>query len=165
MCQRSPAGPEAAMGLLTGDALGPLAIAVAIFLLLVDLWHRRTFWAARFPPGPVPLPLLGNLLQMDFQNTLCYFDQVRKAGGGEQQRGAGTPPSSTQRGRGGEPQEMGRAQEPGARGLLPMAFVQGPKYGWDFPIKEGKGLERGVGLAVDWRSRRTALTLCGLGPF
>ncbi|KAF3814340.1 hypothetical protein GH733_017498 [Mirounga leonina] len=37
------------MGLLTGDTLGSLAVAVAIFLLL-----------------------------MDFQNTLCYFGQVTK---------------------------------------------------------------------------------------
>lgn len=66
------------MGLLSGVALGPLAVAVAIFLLLVDLMHRRRCWAARYPPGPVRMPLLGNLLQMDFQNALCYFDQLRQ---------------------------------------------------------------------------------------
>ncbi|XP_071465364.1 cytochrome P450 2D17-like [Marmota flaviventris] len=52
------------MGLLTG----PLCVAVAVFLLLVDLMHRRQLWAARYPPGPLPQPGLGNLLQIDFQN-------------------------------------------------------------------------------------------------
>ncbi|XP_058424218.1 cytochrome P450 2D14-like [Diceros bicornis minor] len=66
------------MGLLTGETLGPLAVAVAIFLLLVDLMHRRHRWAPRYPPGPMPLPGLGNLLQVDFQDTHCCFTQLRR---------------------------------------------------------------------------------------
>uniref|UniRef100_A0A8D2AWG7 Cytochrome P450 n=1 Tax=Sciurus vulgaris TaxID=55149 RepID=A0A8D2AWG7_SCIVU len=65
------------MGLLTGDALWTLGVAVAIFLLLVDLMHRRQRWAARYPPGPMPLPGLGNLLQIDFQNMTNSFQKLR----------------------------------------------------------------------------------------
>uniref|UniRef100_A0A2K5MNE5 Cytochrome P450 n=1 Tax=Cercocebus atys TaxID=9531 RepID=A0A2K5MNE5_CERAT len=59
------------------DALVPLAVTVAIFLLLVDLMHRRQRWAARYPPSPLPLPGLGNLLHVDFKNTPYCFDQLR----------------------------------------------------------------------------------------
>ncbi|XP_058424219.1 cytochrome P450 2D14-like [Diceros bicornis minor] len=65
------------MGLLTGETLGPLAVAVAIFLLLVDLMHRRQRWAPRYPPGPMPLPGLGNQLQVDFQDLLSCFTRLR----------------------------------------------------------------------------------------
>ena len=45
---------EAGMGLLTGETLGPLAVAVAIFLLLADLMHWRQRWAPRYPQAPGP---------------------------------------------------------------------------------------------------------------
>ncbi|XP_069347014.1 cytochrome P450 2D19-like isoform X3 [Eulemur rufifrons] len=66
------------MGLLTGDVLVSLALAVVIFLLLVDLMHRRPRWAARYPPGPMSMPGLGNLLQVDFQDIPCCFSQLRR---------------------------------------------------------------------------------------
>ncbi|KAL6087741.1 hypothetical protein STEG23_032795 [Scotinomys teguina] len=56
------------MGLSAGDGLWSVAIFMAIFLFLVDLMYRHHRWTARYPPGPVPLPVLGNLLQVDFQN-------------------------------------------------------------------------------------------------
>ncbi|XP_043737652.1 cytochrome P450 2D14 isoform X1 [Cervus elaphus] len=68
---------EAAMGLLSGDTLGTLAVAVLIFSLLLDLMHRRSRWAARYPPGPTPLPVLGNLLQVDFEDPRPSFSQLR----------------------------------------------------------------------------------------
>lgn len=74
---------EAAM-LLTGDTLA--ALAVAVFLLLVDQMHRHSRWAARYPPGPMPLPGLGNLLQVNFQDPLLSFSQVRRVGVGSVQR-------------------------------------------------------------------------------
>ncbi|ERE85344.1 cytochrome P450 2D10-like protein [Cricetulus griseus] len=56
------------MGLLTGDGLWSVAVLTVIFILLVDLMYRRQRWTARYPPGPMPLPLLGNLLQVDLKN-------------------------------------------------------------------------------------------------
>ncbi|XP_023558419.1 cytochrome P450 2D16-like isoform X3 [Octodon degus] len=66
------------MGLLSGDALFSVAVAVVIFLLLVDLMHRRQRWAARYPQGPIPVPGLGNLLQVDFRNPAYSFYKLRR---------------------------------------------------------------------------------------
>ncbi|KAM4883263.1 cytochrome P450 2D17-like [Thomomys bottae] len=57
--------------------MGSVAVAVAVFLLLVDLMHRRQCWAVRYPPGPVPLPGLGSLLQIDFQNLPYYLYKMQ----------------------------------------------------------------------------------------
>ncbi|XP_037703630.1 cytochrome P450 2D19-like isoform X2 [Choloepus didactylus] len=65
------------MGLLTGEALAPVAVAVAIFLLLVDLMHRRIRWAPRYPPGPPALPGLGNFLQLNFNDVPYSFNKLR----------------------------------------------------------------------------------------
>lgn len=66
------------MRLPTGAELWPIAIFTVIFLLLVDLMHRRQRWTARYPPGPVSWPVLGNLLQMDFQNMPAGLQKVRE---------------------------------------------------------------------------------------
>ncbi|XP_028640235.1 cytochrome P450 2D26-like [Grammomys surdaster] len=65
------------MGLLIGDDPWAVAIFTAIFLLLVDLVHRRKFWTAHYPPGPIPLPGLGNLLQVDFENMPYSLYKLR----------------------------------------------------------------------------------------
>ena len=56
------------MELMTGTDLWSVAIFTVIFILLVDLMHRRQSWTSCYPPGPVPWPVLGNLLQVDLNN-------------------------------------------------------------------------------------------------
>lgn len=102
------------MRLPTGAELWPIAIFTVIFLLLVDLMNRRQRWTARYPPGPRSWPVLGNLLQVDFENMPASFQKVRELldgrrgngdsyseqeGGGETAgQGAGPPGESRLRG-------------------------------------------------------------------
>ena len=69
------------MGLLAADGLWAVAIFSIILLLLMDLMHRHQRWTSRYPPGPVPLPVLGNLLQVDLKNMPYSLYKVRGSGG------------------------------------------------------------------------------------
>lgn len=81
------------MGLLNGDGLWSLAIFTATFLLLVSLMRRRQRRTARYPPGPMSLPLLGNMLQVDFKDIPYSLYKVREVVV-EGSRGHGGPSST-----------------------------------------------------------------------
>ncbi|XP_027730866.1 cytochrome P450 2D14-like, partial [Vombatus ursinus] len=51
-----------------------LALTVFLFLLEISEWWRTS---PRYPPGPTRIPLLGNMLQIDFQNLHGSFRQLR----------------------------------------------------------------------------------------
>ncbi|XP_056653445.1 cytochrome P450 2D14 [Monodelphis domestica] len=68
---------QAGARLFCWDTLTAALLALALFLLLLDLsgrWRRPR----RYPPGPAALPLLGNALQVDFQNLPESFGQLQK---------------------------------------------------------------------------------------
>ncbi|CAN2390045.1 cytochrome P450 [Pristimantis euphronides] len=55
--------------------LGTLLLA-SLLTLLVAMWARKRGAGARLPPGLAPLPLLGNVLQIDFRNIVEEFVQL-----------------------------------------------------------------------------------------
>lgn len=54
----------------------PVAIFTVILILLVNLMHRLQCWTSRYPPGPVPWLVLGNLLQADLHNMTYNLYKV-----------------------------------------------------------------------------------------
>nr|XP_028603689.1 transcription factor 20 isoform X6 [Podarcis muralis] len=54
-----------------------LGIFLVIFILAFDYMKRRKRWS-RYPPGPVSLPFIGTILQIDFHNPHVSFTQLSK---------------------------------------------------------------------------------------
>ena len=67
---------RAPIELLTWIVLWPVAIFTVILILLVNLMHRLQCWTSRYPPGPVPWLVLGNLLQADLHNMTYNLFKV-----------------------------------------------------------------------------------------
>ena len=53
---------------------GALAIWIFIFLWAAFSYVRRR--RLNFPPGPVPIPIFGNLLQIPTEGTWLYFKSM-----------------------------------------------------------------------------------------
>nr|AXE15625.1 cytochrome P450 2D3-like protein [Eremias argus] len=54
-----------------------LGIFLAIFVFTFDYMKRRKCWS-RYPPGPVSLPFIGTILQIDYHNPHVSFTQLSK---------------------------------------------------------------------------------------
>ncbi|KAM4695583.1 cytochrome P450 2C23-like isoform 1-T2 [Rhinophrynus dorsalis] len=59
---------------LAGAGSTLLLICTVTFLFYLLVWSRRRH--PNLPPGPTPLPLLGNALQLDFQNLVKEFEKL-----------------------------------------------------------------------------------------
>ncbi|XP_048194574.1 cytochrome P450 2C19-like isoform X5 [Perognathus longimembris pacificus] len=61
------------------DAVVLLVLGLSC-LLLLSLW-RQSFGMGRLPPGPTPLPLIGNILQIDFKDISKSLTNLSKVYG------------------------------------------------------------------------------------
>ncbi|XP_044521696.1 cytochrome P450 2C23-like isoform X1 [Gracilinanus agilis] len=59
------------------DFWGLTTLALVCFLFFQLIWNKG-YKARRLPPGPIPLPILGNMLQMDSKDIFTFFDKMAK---------------------------------------------------------------------------------------
>ncbi|XP_043841697.1 cytochrome P450 2C23-like [Dromiciops gliroides] len=52
-------------------------LACVLFLIFLFLWDQGLN-RGKLPPGPTPLPFIGNILQLDFKNMTATFSQLAK---------------------------------------------------------------------------------------
>lgn len=60
-----------------GGSMDPMVVLVLCLscLLLFSLW-KQSHGRGNLPPGPTPLPVLGNILQIDFKDISTYLMDV-----------------------------------------------------------------------------------------
>ncbi|XP_043841075.1 cytochrome P450 2C44-like [Dromiciops gliroides] len=52
-----------------------ILLACVLFLIFLSLWSQG-FKKGKLPPGPTPLPFVGNILQLDFKNMTATFSEL-----------------------------------------------------------------------------------------
>lgn len=69
--ERSPEGAMTALGITVA------LLVWLVTLLLISIWkHIHSSW--KLPPGPFPLPIVGNIFQLDLKNIPKSFTMVRE---------------------------------------------------------------------------------------